>query len=151
MAIFKIKNKGSIVNVEVLIEAADPHRLNRKPVSVVVDDVLDYLTANGIEVASCLEQQTLSNRGSDPKLSGIFSFQKKKNISADKVSKPKEEADLDKVSETIADNISIGESPSPEIDDKADTIESTENTEEAEKPKRQYTKRKKVYSEYSQQ
>ena len=126
MATFNIKTEGNIINVEVEVPAADPKRLNRNPSSVVVDDVLDYLSVNGIEVVSCLKQQTLTNRGKNPRLSGTFSFQKKEEVVED-------------TSETTTDEQTAYS---------AETEES--NTKETKKSKKN-KKRKKVYSEYSQQ
>lgn len=126
MATFNIKTEGNIINVEVEVPAADPKRLNRNPSSVVVDDVLDYLSANGIEVVSCLKQQTLTNRGKNPRLSGTFSFQKKEEVVED-------------TSETTTDEQTAYSAETEES--------STKETKKSKKNK----KRKKVYSEYSQQ
>lgn len=126
MATFNIKTEGNIINVEVEVPAADPKRLNRNPSSVVVDDVLDYLSANGIEVVSCLKQQTLTNRGKNPRLSGTFSFQKKEEVVED-------------TSETMTDEQTAYSAETEES--------STKETKKSKKNK----KRKKVYSEYSQQ
>jgi len=139
MATFNVKTEGNIINVEVEVPAADPKRLNRNPSSVVVDDVLDYLSANGVEVVSCLKQQTLTNRGKNPRLSGTFSFQKKESISVDKAPKPKKEEVIEDTSEATTDE---------QADYSAKTEKSS--TKETKKSKKN-KKRKKVYSEYSQQ